>query len=62
MAPAFVSPYRESGKNDGNDAEAICEAVSRQSLPDSRGIQVVTTDTPRCADAGLLCREHFTLN
>jgi transposase len=29
MAPAFVSPYRKSGKNDGNDAEAICEAVSR---------------------------------
>lgn len=24
MAPAFVSPYRKNGKNDGNDAEAIC--------------------------------------
>jgi transposase len=23
-----VRPYRKSGKNDGNDAEAICEAVS----------------------------------
>jgi transposase len=33
MAPAFVSPYRKSGKNDGNDAEAICEAVGR---PDMR--------------------------
>jgi transposase len=32
MAPAFVSPYRKSGKNDGNDAEAICEAVSRPSM------------------------------
>ena len=32
MAPAFVSPYRKSGKNDGNDAEAICEAVSRPNM------------------------------
>ena len=31
MAPKFVVPYRKSGKNDGNDAEAICEAVSRPS-------------------------------
>ncbi len=23
MAPKFVTPYRKSGKNDGNDAEAI---------------------------------------
>jgi transposase len=27
MAPKFVTPYRKSGKNDSNDAEAICEAV-----------------------------------
>jgi len=32
MAPKFVSPYRKSGKNDGNDAEAVCEAVSRPSM------------------------------
>jgi transposase len=32
MAPRFVVPYRKSGKNDGNDAEAICEAVSRPSM------------------------------
>jgi transposase len=32
MAPKFVTPYRKSGKNDGNDAEAICEAVSRPSM------------------------------
>ena len=25
MAPRFVAPYRKGGKNDGNDAEAICE-------------------------------------
>ena len=32
MAPKFVAPYRQSGKNDGNDAEAICEAVTRPSM------------------------------
>jgi transposase len=32
MAPKFVLPYRKSGKNDGNDAEAICEAVCRPSM------------------------------
>lgn len=29
MAPQFVKPYVKSQKNDGNDAEAICEAVTR---------------------------------
>ena len=32
MAAKFVSPYRKSGKNDGNDAEAICEAVARPNM------------------------------
>src|SRR4029077_18882750 len=32
MAPKFVTPYRKSGKNDGNDAEAIWEAVCRPSM------------------------------
>jgi transposase len=32
MTPRFVIPYRKSGKNDGNDAEAICEAVQRPSM------------------------------
>lgn len=32
MAARFVAPYRLSGKNDGNDAEAICEAVQRPSM------------------------------
>ena len=32
IAPKFVTPYRLSGKNDGNDAEAICEAVQRPSM------------------------------
>src|SRR5215470_6849264 len=30
--PAFVTPYRKSGKNDFNDAEAICEALSRPTM------------------------------
>jgi transposase len=29
MAPQFVKPYVKSNKNDNNDAEAICEAVTR---------------------------------
>ena len=32
MAAKFVSPYRKNGKNDGNDAEAICEAVGRPNM------------------------------
>jgi transposase len=32
MAARFVAPYRRGGKNDGNDAEAICEAVQRPSM------------------------------
>ena len=32
MAPKFVVPYRRGGKNDGNDADSICEAVSRPSM------------------------------
>ena len=32
MAPQFVKPYVKRGKNDANDAEAICEAVSRPNM------------------------------
>lgn len=32
MNPKFVVPYRKSGKNDANDAEAICEAVGRPNM------------------------------
>src|SRR5438105_1553368 len=41
MAPAFVAPYRKSGKNDSNDAEAICEAVRR---PNMRFVPVKTAE------------------
>jgi transposase len=42
MAPKFVAPYRKSGKNDGNDAEAICEAVCR---PNMRFVPINTVAT-----------------
>ena len=32
IAPQFVKPYVKRGKNDANDAEAICEALSRPSM------------------------------
>lgn len=32
MSPIFVIPYRKDGKNNGNDAEAICEAVRRPNM------------------------------
>lgn len=32
IAPQFVKPYVKSNKNDVNDAEASCEAMSRPSL------------------------------
>ena len=32
MAARFVTPYRRNGKNDGNDAEAICEAMQRPAM------------------------------
>lgn len=41
MAPQFVKPYVKRGKNDANDAEAICEAVSR---PNMRFVAAKTVD------------------
>jgi transposase len=32
MSPQFVVPYRKGNKNDPNDAEAICEAVTGPSM------------------------------
>lgn len=32
IAVKFIEPYRKSGKHDNNDAEAICEAVSRPNI------------------------------
>jgi transposase len=33
IAPQYVKPFVRRGKNDRNDAEAICEAASRPSMP-----------------------------
>ena len=41
MAAQFVQPYRKSGKNDSNDAEAVCEALTR---PTMRFVPVKTED------------------
>jgi transposase len=40
MPPAYVKPYVKRQKNDANDAEAICEAVSRANM------RFVATKTP----------------
>ena len=41
IAPQFVKPYVKGNKNDANDAEAICEAVSR---PNMRFVPVKTIE------------------
>jgi transposase len=41
IAPQFVTPYVKSNKNDANDAEAICEAMSR---PHMRFVAVKTVE------------------
>ena len=32
VSPQFVKPFVKSQKNDANDAEAVCEAISRPSM------------------------------
>ncbi len=41
MSPKYVQPYVKTNKNDGRDAEAICEAVSR---PTMRFISIKTVE------------------
>jgi transposase len=41
MPPAYVKPYVKRGKTDANDAEAICEAVTR---PTMRFVAVKTAE------------------
>lgn len=41
IAPQFVKPYVKSNKNDANDAEAICEAMSR---PHMRFVAIKTVE------------------
>jgi transposase len=41
IPPQFVKPYVKSNKNDANDAEAICEALTR---PNMRFVAVKTVE------------------
>ena len=41
MSPKYVRPYVKTNKNDGRDAEAICEAVSR---PTMRFVSIKTVE------------------
>ena len=41
IAPIYVKPYLKRGKNDANDAAAICEAMSR---PDMRFVPIKSAD------------------
>lgn len=41
IAPQFVKPYVKTNKNDANDAEAICEAMSR---PNMRFVPIKTVE------------------
>ncbi|CAB3810920.1 hypothetical protein LMG27177_07598 [Paraburkholderia fynbosensis] len=45
IAPQFVKPYVKSNKNDANDAEAICEAMSR---PAMRFVAVKRSSSKMC--------------
>lgn len=46
ISPQFVTPYRKGNKNDGNDAMAICEAVTR---PDMRFVPMKSTEQQPCS-------------
>jgi transposase len=41
IPPAYTKPYVKRGKNDANDAAAICEAMSR---PDMRFVPIKSAD------------------
>ena len=40
-SPAYTKPYVKRGKNDANDAAAICEAMSR---PEMRFVPIKSAD------------------
>jgi transposase len=54
IAPQFVKPYVKSNKNDANDAEAICEAMSR---PNMRYVAVKTVEQQDIQAAHRIRRE-----
>jgi transposase len=57
ISPQFVKPYVKSNKNDANDAEAICEAVTRPSMRfvpiKNLEQQDIQTIHPKCLDRQL---------
>ncbi len=55
IAPQFVKPYVKSNKNDANDAEAICEAMSRPNM------RFVTVKTVAQQDVQAVHRVRFEL-
>ena len=55
IAPQFVQPYVKSNKNDANDAEAICEAMSRPSM------RFVTAKSTRQQDIQAMHRVRASL-
>ena len=60
MHPKYVKPYVKTNKNDGRDAEAICEAVSR---PTMRCVSIKTVeqaDMQALHRTRSLCMKHRT--
>ena len=72
ISPQFVAPYVKSNKNDRNDAEAICEAVSRPTMrfvppksPEQLAIQALHRIRQRLVQSRTRlatgsCRDHGT--
>jgi transposase len=52
MPPAYVKPYVKRGKTDANDADAICEAVTR---PTMRFVAVKTAEHGQRSRYGSRC-------
>jgi transposase len=57
IAPQFVKPYVKSNKNDANDAEAICEAMSR---PNMRFVEVKSVEQQDIQATHRIRRELIT--
>lgn len=55
VSPQYVTPYRRGGKNDGNDAAAIGEAVQRPDMP------VVAVNSPEQQALAMLVRVRARL-
>jgi transposase len=55
MNPYYVKPYMKANKNDANDAEGICEAVTRTSM---RSVPIKSVETRH----SMLASYSFTLS